>query len=94
MFKLPIFTYTENVSFYSQFVDSGDNDKSYQRLSVEDVQEILEKMRAKDVEVLNVKRKCGWTDWMVIATGTSARHLLGMAEAITFEVSFSVGNCR
>ena len=47
---------------------------------------ILEKMRANNVEVIDVKERCGWTNWMVLATGTSTRHLRGMAEAITFEV--------
>ncbi len=66
--------------------DSVPLEGSVDSISVEDILKILEKMRAKDVKVVNVTEKCGWTDWMVVATGTSTRHLRGIAESITFEV--------
>lgn len=42
----------------------------------------LEELKAQDVVVLDVKGKASFTDFMVIASGTSDRHLKAMANAI------------
>lgn len=42
----------------------------------------LEELKAKDVVVLDVKGKASFTDFMVIASGTSDRHLKAMANEV------------
>lgn len=55
-------------------------------LTVEEVQRILEKTRADDVQVIPVRDLCEWADHLIIASGHSGRHLRGISEAICFEV--------
>ncbi len=42
----------------------------------------LEELKAKDVIVLDVKDKASFTDFMIVASGTSDRHLKAMANEI------------
>jgi len=56
-------------------------------LSVEEVQMVLEKTRADDIQVIPVRDLCEWADHLIIASGHSGRHLRGIADAICFEVS-------
>lgn len=56
-------------------------------LTVEEVQVVLEKTRADDVQVIPVRDLCEWADHLVVASGHSGRHLRGIADAICFEVS-------
>lgn len=42
----------------------------------------LEELKAQDIIVLDVKDKASFTDFMVIASGTSDRHLKAMANEI------------
>ncbi len=42
----------------------------------------LENLKAKDIVVLDVKGKSSFTDIMIVASGTSDRHLKAMANAI------------
>ncbi len=42
----------------------------------------LEELKAKDVVVLDVKDKASFTDFMIVASGTSDRHLKAMANEI------------
>lgn len=42
----------------------------------------LEELKAQDVVVLDVKDKASFTDFMVIASGTSDRHLKAMANQV------------
>jgi ribosome-associated protein len=47
------------------------------------VVEALEELKAKDIRVLDVRRLTSITDVMVIASGTSDRHVRSLADHIT-----------
>lgn len=42
----------------------------------------LEELKANDVVVLDVKEKASFTDFMIVASGTSDRHLKAMANQL------------
>jgi ribosome-associated protein len=45
----------------------------------------LDDMKAQDVKVLDVRGKTSITDLMIIASGTSNRHVTSMAETVAFQ---------
>jgi ribosome-associated protein len=45
--------------------------------------EALESMKAQDITTLDVKERTSVTDFMVIATGSSSRHLQAVANQVT-----------
>jgi len=47
--------------------------------------ETLEEMKAQDIKVLDVRGKTSITDIMVIASGTSDRHVKATAETVAFK---------
>ncbi|MCD8513940.1 MAG: ribosome silencing factor [Nitrincola sp.] len=53
---------------------------------IEKVQTILDDMKARDLVVIDVKGKSSVTDYMVIASGTSRRHVLSMADEVLQKV--------
>lgn len=48
------------------------------------VVETLNDMKANDVEVIDVRGKTAVTDYMIIASGTSDRHVKAIAETVAF----------
>ncbi len=53
---------------------------------VELVTEALEDIKAVDVQVIDVKGLSNVTDYMVIASGTSRRHVKALAEGVLVEL--------
>jgi ribosome-associated protein len=49
------------------------------------VVEVLNDMKARDVNVMDVRGKTPVTDYMIIASGTSDRHVKAMAETVAFK---------
>lgn len=45
----------------------------------------LEDVKAYDIKVIDVRGKTSITDWFVIATGTSDRHVKATAETVAFK---------
>lgn len=60
-------------------------------LTIADVSRVLENTRARDVAVMDVTSLCDWTDWMVVATGHSTRHLRGVADALVDQAKSQMG---
>lgn len=48
------------------------------------VLDALDKLKAVDVTVLDVRQKTSITDYFIIASGTSDRHIKSVAEAVVF----------
>ncbi len=53
---------------------------------IEKVKTILDDMKARDLVLLDVKGKSSVTDYMMVATGTSRRHVLSMADEVLQKV--------
>lgn len=50
--------------------------------SMEWVQDALKDAKVRDITVLDVRKICDFTDYMVIATGTSNRHVQSTADKV------------
>lgn len=48
------------------------------------VLDTLDDMKARDVEVMDVRGKTAVTDFMIVASGTSDRHVKAIAETVAF----------
>ncbi|KAG0265199.1 hypothetical protein BG011_005242 [Mortierella polycephala] len=63
--------------------DEGhDQTLTYSPDSVAGLVELLESERARNVKVIDMRDKCDWTNWMVIAEGLSERHLGNVADQV------------
>jgi len=49
------------------------------------VLKVLDDMKARDVAVIDVRNRTSVTDIMVVASGTSDRHVKSIAEAVAFQ---------
>ena len=45
----------------------------------------LEDLKAEDIEVMDVKEKTSITDWIIVASGTSSRHVKSIANNVVME---------
>ncbi|MBV5275275.1 ribosome silencing factor [Lamprocystis purpurea] len=48
------------------------------------VVDTLDDMKAKDVQVMDVRGKTAITDYMIVASGTSDRHVKAIAETVAY----------
>ncbi|KAF9393762.1 hypothetical protein CPC16_001247 [Podila verticillata] len=50
--------------------------------SINGLVKLLESERARHIKVIDMRDKCDWTNWMVIAEGLSERHLGNVADEV------------
>jgi len=55
--------------------------------SISGLVKLLESERARNIKVIDMREKCDWTNWMVIAEGLSERHLGNVADQVYGAVS-------
>ena len=59
------------------------------------IEKILDDNKAQDIACIDLKNKSYIADYMVIASGTSSRHLQSLSENIILELKkYGLNNCR
>ena len=59
------------------------------------IEKILDKNKASNITSINLKNKSYIADYMIIASGTSSRHLQALAEILVTELKkIGLENCR
>ena len=59
------------------------------------IQDILSKNKANNIVIINLKNKSNIADYMIIASGTSSRHLQSLSEKILEELKKTgVEDCK
>ena len=59
------------------------------------IEKILDNNKAKNITSINLKNKSYIADYMVIASGTSSRHLQALSEILVAELKkIGIGDCR
>ncbi|KAG0377588.1 hypothetical protein BGX24_005810 [Mortierella sp. AD032] len=61
---------------------SSSESEEYTPDSIPGLVKLLESERAKNIKVIDMRDKCDWTNWMVIAEGLSERHLGNVADEV------------
>ena len=61
----------------------------------ENIELILDNNKAKSISTIDLKNKSFIADYMIIATGTSSRHLQSLSEILVSELKkLGIDNCR
>ena len=59
------------------------------------IEKILDNNKAQNITSIDLKNKSYIADYMVIASGTSSRHLQALSEILVMELKkIGIGNCR
>ena len=59
------------------------------------IEKILDNNKAKNITSINLKNKSYIADYMIIASGTSSRHLQALSEILVTELKkIGLNNCR
>ena len=59
------------------------------------IEKILDNNKAKNITSINLKNKSYIADYMIIASGTSSRHLQALSEILAAELKkVGLGDCR
>ena len=59
------------------------------------IEKILDNNKAKDITTISLKKKSYIADYMIIASGTSSRHLQALSEILVTELKkIGLNNCR
>jgi|TARA_B110000444_G_C18730448_1_gene543069 ribosome-associated protein len=59
------------------------------------IEKILNQNKANDIVAINLKKKSYIADYMIIASGTSSRHLQSLSEILVSELKkIGIKNCR
>ena len=59
------------------------------------IENILDQNKAKNITSINLKNKSYIADYMIIASGTSSRHLQALSEILVVELKkIGLNNCR
>ena len=61
----------------------------------ENIEKILDNNKAQNITCIELKNKSHIADFMVIASGTSSRHLQALSENLVFQLKkLGIENCR
>ncbi|KAF9091566.1 hypothetical protein BGX29_010478 [Mortierella sp. GBA35] len=58
------------------------DDLQHAPVAIRGLVRMLEHERARNIIVMDMRQKCDWTDWMVIAEGLSERHVGNVADEV------------
>ena len=59
------------------------------------IQKILDNNKAQNITFINLKNKSHIADYMIVASGTSSRHLQSLSEILVAELKkFGIEGCR
>ncbi|KAL5703148.1 hypothetical protein ACHQM5_028277 [Ranunculus cassubicifolius] len=70
---------------FHRFISSPSS-PTYEHLNLQEIQQILNDVKADDIKVIPVNNQCDWTDFMVVATGRSTWHVRNIAHALIYKV--------
>ena len=60
-----------------------------------DIEKILDNNKAENITIIDLKNKSYIADYMIIASGTSSRHLQSLSEILVTELKkIGLDNCR